>query len=141
MFRVEKTPLLFHFGTRAYLFSPDEGSGYIFSTRNICCEFLASMVLFYKVIFNHTFNMPQTYLRNELKPRFLGVSVKCWYEVEPDRKPESDLVKFSLIENSCWIWPELFFFSVNLEIFMRTKFWKLSIKSVYLNAHIYLKLS
>ena len=34
--------LLFYFGTRAYLFSPDEGSCYIFSTRNNCCEFLAS---------------------------------------------------------------------------------------------------
>ena len=30
------------FGTRAYLFSPDEGSWYIFSTRNNCCEFFAS---------------------------------------------------------------------------------------------------
>ena len=31
-----------HFGTRAYLFSPEEGSCYVFSTRNNCCEFLAS---------------------------------------------------------------------------------------------------
>ena len=31
-----------HFGTRAYLFSPDEGSCYIFSTRNNCREFLVS---------------------------------------------------------------------------------------------------
>ena len=34
--------LLLHFGTRAYPFSPDVGSYYIFSTRNNCCEFLAS---------------------------------------------------------------------------------------------------
>ena len=33
--------LLLHFGTCAYLFSPEEGSCYIFSTRNNCCEFLA----------------------------------------------------------------------------------------------------
>ena len=31
-----------HFGNRAYLFSPKEGSCYVFSTRNNCCEFLAS---------------------------------------------------------------------------------------------------
>ena len=34
--------LLLYFGTCAYLFLPDEGSCYIFSTRNNCCEFLAS---------------------------------------------------------------------------------------------------
>ena len=34
--------LLLYFGTRAYLFSSDEGSCYIFSARNNCCEFLAS---------------------------------------------------------------------------------------------------
>ena len=33
--------LLLLFGTRAYLFSPDESSCCIFSTRNNCCEFLA----------------------------------------------------------------------------------------------------
>ena len=33
--------LLLHFGTRAYLFSPDEKSCYIFSTQNNCCKFLA----------------------------------------------------------------------------------------------------
>ena len=33
---------LLHFGTRAYLLSPGEGSCCIFSTRNNCCEFLAS---------------------------------------------------------------------------------------------------
>ena len=33
--------LLLHFGTLAYLFLPDEGSCYIFSTQNNCCEFLA----------------------------------------------------------------------------------------------------
>ena len=34
--------VLLHFGTRAYLFSPEEGSWYVFSTRINCCEFLAS---------------------------------------------------------------------------------------------------
>ena len=34
--------LLLLFGTRAYLSSPNEGSCYIFSTRNNCCEFLVS---------------------------------------------------------------------------------------------------
>ena len=34
--------LLLHFGTRAYLFLPDKGSCYIFSTQSNCCEFLAS---------------------------------------------------------------------------------------------------
>ena len=43
--------LLLHFGTRAYLFSPDEGSCYVFSTRNICCVFLADCgVTFQSVI-------------------------------------------------------------------------------------------
>ena len=42
-----------HFGTRAYLFSPDEGSCYIFSIRNNCCEFLASYGVIFQVIFNH----------------------------------------------------------------------------------------
>ena len=41
-----RMPLLLHFGTRAYLFSPEEGSCYVFSTRNNCCELLA----FYGVI-------------------------------------------------------------------------------------------
>ena len=39
--------MLLYFGTDAYLFSPDEGSCCVFSTRNNCCEFLA----FYGVIF------------------------------------------------------------------------------------------
>ena len=34
--------IMHYFGTRAYLFSPEEGSCYVFSTRNNCCEFLAS---------------------------------------------------------------------------------------------------
>ena len=43
--------LLLHFGTRAYLFSPEEGSCYVFSNRNNCCEFLASDgVIFQSVI-------------------------------------------------------------------------------------------
>ena len=31
-----------YFGTRAYLFSPQEGSCYVFYTRNNCCKCLAS---------------------------------------------------------------------------------------------------
>ena len=34
--------LLLHFGTCAYLFSPEGGSCYVFSTQNNCCKFLAS---------------------------------------------------------------------------------------------------
>ena len=34
--------MLLHFVPRDYLFSPDVGSVYIFSTRNNCCEFFAS---------------------------------------------------------------------------------------------------
>ena len=34
--------LLLHFGTHAYMFLPDEGSCYVFLTRNSWCEFLAS---------------------------------------------------------------------------------------------------
>ena len=43
--------MLLHFRPRAYLFSPDEGSCYVFSNRNNCCEFLASSgVTFQSVI-------------------------------------------------------------------------------------------
>ena len=45
--------LLLHFGNRSYLFSPDERSCYIFSTRNNCCEFLASYGVTFKVLSNH----------------------------------------------------------------------------------------
>ena len=34
--------MLLHFGTRAYLFSPEEGLCYVFSTWNKCCEFFAN---------------------------------------------------------------------------------------------------
>ena len=47
--------LLLHFGTRAYLFSPDEGDHAIFfQPETIVVSFLHLMVLFFKVIFNHT---------------------------------------------------------------------------------------
>ena len=46
--------LLILFGTRAHLFSPDEGSCFIFSIRNNCCEFFTSYGVIFKVIFNHT---------------------------------------------------------------------------------------
>ena len=36
-----------YFGTRAYLFSPDKGSCYIFSTRCNCCEFLTIYACFF----------------------------------------------------------------------------------------------
>ena len=37
--------------TRAYLFSPDQGLCYVFSTRNNCCELFASYgVIFQSVI-------------------------------------------------------------------------------------------
>ena len=39
---IEFCELLLHFGTCTYLFLPDEGSCYIFSTGNNCCTFLAS---------------------------------------------------------------------------------------------------
>ena len=46
-----RMPLLLHFGTCAYLFSPEEGSCYVFSTQNNCCQFLASDgVIFQSVI-------------------------------------------------------------------------------------------
>ena len=45
--------LQLHFGTRAYLFSLDEGSCYSFSARNNCCEFLASYGIIFKKIFNY----------------------------------------------------------------------------------------
>ena len=44
--------LLLYFGTRAYMFLPDEWSCSIFSTRNNCCEFL--MLLLFKMLFIHS---------------------------------------------------------------------------------------
>ena len=38
------------FGNHAYLLSLDEGLCYVFSTRNNCCEFLASDDVILKVI-------------------------------------------------------------------------------------------
>ena len=43
-----------YFGTRAYLFSPDEGSCYVTSTRKIVATWLHLMELLFKVLFNHT---------------------------------------------------------------------------------------
>ena len=43
--------LLLHFDICAYLFSSEEGSCYVFSTRNNCCKFLAcDAVIFQSVI-------------------------------------------------------------------------------------------
>ena len=44
---------LLYFSTHAYLFLPDHGLCYVFSIQNNCWVFLASYVLFLKVIFNH----------------------------------------------------------------------------------------
>ena len=47
----QQCTLLLYFGTRAYLFSPDKGSWYVFPTGNNCCEFLAS---YYVIILSVT---------------------------------------------------------------------------------------
>ena len=44
--------LLLLFGTRAYLFSPEERSCYVFRPETIVASFLHSMVLIPKVLFN-----------------------------------------------------------------------------------------
>ena len=48
--------LLLHFGTRAYLFSPDEGSCYVFRPETMVASFFFLMVLFFKVLLNHSSN-------------------------------------------------------------------------------------
>ena len=63
--------LLIHFGTCSYLFSPDKRSCYIFSTRNNCCEFLAS----YSVII-------QSVTQSFLKTPVCGASLT--YEAKED---------------------------------------------------------
>ena len=51
--------LRLHFGTRAYLFLPEEGSCYVFSTGNNCCEFLASDgVIFFQSVIKSFFKTP-----------------------------------------------------------------------------------
>ena len=42
-----------HFGTRAYLFSPEEGSCYVFWPERIVTSFLHHMVLLFNVLLNH----------------------------------------------------------------------------------------
>ena len=42
------------FRTPAYMFSPDEGSCYVFSTPNNCCEFFASYGVTFHVLSNHS---------------------------------------------------------------------------------------
>ena len=49
---------IFYFVTRAYLFSPDEGSWYIFSTRNNCCEFPASYGVIIQSVIQSFSKMP-----------------------------------------------------------------------------------
>ena len=49
---------LLHFGTRAYLFSPKEGSCYVFSTRNNCCEFLATDGVIFQSVTKPFFKTP-----------------------------------------------------------------------------------
>ena len=81
--------LLLHFGIRAYLISPEEGSCYVFSIQNNCCEFLASDVLFFKVIkpFFKTpvFGAPLTsraYMFSHSKKKFL-LGCKIYDNEEP----------------------------------------------------------
>ena len=50
--------LMLHFGTRAYLFSPEEGSCYVFSTRNNCCKFLASDGVIFQSVIKLFFKTP-----------------------------------------------------------------------------------
>ena len=50
--------LLLLFGTHAYLLLPDEGSCYIFSIRNNCCEFLASYGVIFQSDFQPYFKTP-----------------------------------------------------------------------------------
>ena len=50
--------LLLHFGTRAYLFRCEEGPCYVFSTRNNCCEFLASDGVIFQSVIKPFFKMP-----------------------------------------------------------------------------------
>ena len=47
-----------HFGTRAYLFSPEEGLCYIFSTQNNCWEFLASDGVIFQNVIKPLFKTP-----------------------------------------------------------------------------------
>ena len=54
------------FNTRAYLFSPDKGSGNLFSTQNNCCQFLAS----YGVVI-------QSVTQSFLKTPVCGASLTC----------------------------------------------------------------
>ena len=60
--------LLLHFGTRAYLISPEEGSCYVFSTQNICCEFLASDAVTFQSAIKPFFKTP-----------VFGASLTSWY--------------------------------------------------------------
>ena len=66
------TMWLLHFTTRAYLFSPDEGSCCIFSTRNNCCEFLAS----YGVIIQ---SVIQSYLKTPVCGASLSYQISSAY--------------------------------------------------------------
>ena len=56
--------LLLYFGTRTYLFSPNEGSCYVFLTRNNCCQFLA----FYGTVI-------QSAIQSHLKTLVCGASL------------------------------------------------------------------
>ena len=62
--------MLLYFSTHAYLFLPDKGWCYIFSTQNNCCKFLASYGViiqsatqsFMKLLLAHSF-APNTYIK------------------------------------------------------------------------------
>ena len=87
--------LLLYFGIRAYLFSPDEGLCYIFSTRNNCCEILAS----YGVIIQ---SVIQPFLKTPVSGASLShscLTVFAWRRVVPrffDPK--------QLLRDSCILW-------------------------------------
>ena len=52
---LKECTLLLHFGTRAYLFSPEEGLCYVFSTRNNYYEFLAFCGCYYRKCYSIIF--------------------------------------------------------------------------------------
>ena len=72
--------LMLHFGTRAYLFSFDEGSCYVFTTRNNCCEFLAS---FQSVFFSkcENFLFFKVYIKSFIKTPVFGAPLSYPYSM------------------------------------------------------------
>ena len=68
--QTDKPMLLLYCGTtRTYLFSPDEGSCYVFSTRNNHCEILASDGVILQS--DHQSNKPKLYKRFQTKLKYV----------------------------------------------------------------------